>query len=224
LAPDEEPLASVEEMAALYLEAVRAVRPRGPYLLGGWSLGGVIAFEMAQRLRRAGEEVALLALVDTWAPLEGSRPGVAGDADLLALLAEDLGYAGPEEELRELREVLRVLPDGERIARFTEWMRGAAPDLPVPDPAEVPRRLAVYRATSRAVAEYGAAPYPGRITVLRASHGPPGDDPRLRWSRLSTEPLEVRTVPGTHHSIVREPGVRALADALLEPLRASAPD
>jgi thioesterase domain-containing protein len=55
-------------MAALYLEAVAEVRPQGPWLLGGSSMGGMIAFEMAQRLRAAGEEVALLALFDTYGP------------------------------------------------------------------------------------------------------------------------------------------------------------
>ncbi|HEX5759304.1 MAG TPA: thioesterase domain-containing protein, partial [Thermoanaerobaculia bacterium] len=64
----EEPLASVEEMAALYLDALGQVRPQGPWLLGGSSMGGMVAFEMAQRLRAAGEEVALLALFDTYGP------------------------------------------------------------------------------------------------------------------------------------------------------------
>ncbi|HEV2736909.1 MAG TPA: amino acid adenylation domain-containing protein, partial [Longimicrobiaceae bacterium] len=70
LAPGETPAGSVEEMAARYVEAVRSVQPRGPYLLGGWSVGGTVAWEMAQRLRAAGEEVALLALIDSWAPLD----------------------------------------------------------------------------------------------------------------------------------------------------------
>ncbi|HVF62225.1 MAG TPA: amino acid adenylation domain-containing protein [Thermoanaerobaculia bacterium] len=70
----EEPLASVEEMAALYLEAVAEVRPQGPWLLGGSSMGGMVAFEMAQRLRAAGDEVAL-ALFDTYGP--GQMPPAA---------------------------------------------------------------------------------------------------------------------------------------------------
>ncbi len=73
----EEPLATVEEMAALYLEAVREVRPRGPYLLGGSSMGGMVAYEMAQRLRAAGEEVGLLALFDTYGPGQMPSPPAA---------------------------------------------------------------------------------------------------------------------------------------------------
>ena len=70
----EEPLAMVEEMAALYLEAVREVRPRGPYFLGGSSMGGMVAYEMAQRLGAEGEEVALLALFDTYGPGQMPSP------------------------------------------------------------------------------------------------------------------------------------------------------
>src|SRR6202035_4383696 len=60
----EEPLASVEENAALYLSRVREAQPRGPYRIGGASMGGMIAFEMAHQLHAPGEEVALLTLID----------------------------------------------------------------------------------------------------------------------------------------------------------------
>ena len=54
----------VEDLAAHYLKDVKAICPKGPYLLGGHSFGGLVAFEMAQQLRRAGEEIGLLALID----------------------------------------------------------------------------------------------------------------------------------------------------------------
>ncbi|MFY0521989.1 alpha/beta fold hydrolase [Archangium gephyra] len=63
---DLEPCDSVQEMAALYLEALRTVQPRGPYLLGGWSMGGSIALEMARQLQQRGEQVELLALIDSY--------------------------------------------------------------------------------------------------------------------------------------------------------------
>jgi amino acid adenylation domain-containing protein len=65
---DQTPESSVEAMAAYYLTAIRSIQPEGPYRLVGWSVGGVIALELAQLLRRAGEAVELLALLDTWAP------------------------------------------------------------------------------------------------------------------------------------------------------------
>ena len=61
-----EPLHSIEEMAERYLQEIRAVQPTGPYYLGGYCLGGTVAYEMAQRLQAAGEEVALVAMLDTY--------------------------------------------------------------------------------------------------------------------------------------------------------------
>jgi amino acid adenylation domain-containing protein len=60
--------ASLEDLAASYAEAVAAVQPRGPYLLGGWSFGGIVAWETARRLEERGEEIALLALIDSRPP------------------------------------------------------------------------------------------------------------------------------------------------------------
>ena len=59
------PLTKVEEMAALYVKEIRRVQSHGPYFLGGYCMGGTVAFEVAQQLRAEGEPVALLALFDT---------------------------------------------------------------------------------------------------------------------------------------------------------------
>ena len=70
---EQPPHETLESLAALYVDAIRTVQPAGPYRLGGWSLGGTIAFEMARQLRSRGEEVALLALFDSWT--QSVRPG-----------------------------------------------------------------------------------------------------------------------------------------------------
>ncbi|MDF5722879.1 MAG: thioesterase domain-containing protein [Rhizonema sp. PD37] len=70
------PLTRIEDMAAYYIEAMRRVQPKSPYYLGGWSFGGWVAFEMAQQLQKSGEEVALLAVLDTLAPIPGNIPSL----------------------------------------------------------------------------------------------------------------------------------------------------
>jgi amino acid adenylation domain-containing protein len=70
------PLTRIEDMASHYIEALRRVQPKGPYFLGGWSFGGWVAFEMAQQLQKSGEEVALLAVLDTLAPIQGNIPSL----------------------------------------------------------------------------------------------------------------------------------------------------
>jgi thioesterase domain-containing protein len=103
--------ASIEEMADRYLESVRRVRPVGPYLLGGWSFGGVLAFEMARRLTAQGHTVPLLALIDSRAALPRGEGREWSDADLLELvtqeLEEDRGEA-VRSAFRGLKIVARV--------------------------------------------------------------------------------------------------------------------
>src|SRR6185436_8575015 len=79
----------MEELAAGYLESVREVQPEGPYLLAGWSLGAVIAYEMAQQIEGSGGTVSLLAMIDPSSPADG-RSGGIDDASLLAGFASDL--------------------------------------------------------------------------------------------------------------------------------------
>jgi pimeloyl-ACP methyl ester carboxylesterase len=53
-------------MATRYLRVLRKVQPSGPYFLGGYSMGGIVAYEMARRLLAEGDKVGLLALLDTY--------------------------------------------------------------------------------------------------------------------------------------------------------------
>jgi thioesterase domain-containing protein len=125
------PALAIEEMAADYLRAVRRIQPRGPYLFGGWSLGGVIALEMAQQARSALDEVELVAMLDSWAPhtirdeplsasseierrliaaLRGYEPRpYAGRAVLLAAASTSAQFAdGPAPGWRPIIERLEV--------------------------------------------------------------------------------------------------------------------
>ncbi len=68
------PERSVEEMARRHIERIRAIQPHGPYHLAGHSFGGIVAFEMAHQLRALGEEVALLAILDSFPPDPGAHP------------------------------------------------------------------------------------------------------------------------------------------------------
>jgi thioesterase domain-containing protein len=165
--PGEKPIETIEEMAALYLEAVRSVQPVGPYMMGGWSLGGLVAFEMARRLLEQGEEVGLLAIFDTRPPLliqEGtagpSAPDVdeyldAGEADVLAGM---VGYSIPvtAEELQPLETEQRLELLIERAAE--EQLLPAGIGMP-----EVRRYFELNRAGRRAARLYRSEPVAVRV-------------------------------------------------------------
>ncbi|WP_368667338.1 amino acid adenylation domain-containing protein [Corallococcus sp. AB030] len=104
------PLDTVEAMAALYVNAVRTVQPHGPYRLGGWSMGGVVAFEMARQLQARGETVELVALIDPSPATDDRVPLDVDDAAQVAALFElDQGQlATPEATTETGRTLLHV--------------------------------------------------------------------------------------------------------------------
>ncbi|HYO58090.1 non-ribosomal peptide synthetase [Archangium sp.] len=210
----ESPLSRVEDMARRYVEQVRAVQPEGPYLLGGWSLGGTVAYEMARELRRQGQEVALLVLLDSFAPAEPPPPEPE-DATLLAGVAADLARsAGREISLTP--ESLAGLSPEERLRVLWTHAREAGLFPPGTGLEELRALLEVARANLRAVARYNPEPYAGRVVLLRARDARRGAevDPTHGWGRLISSGLAVEEVPGDHHGVLRAPHVGELAERL----------
>ena len=206
----EKPEFSIASLAAEYAGQVRSIQPKGPYLLGGHSVGGVVAFEMAQQLQQQGERVAVLALFDTWYPTRGWRYWVnriAGRRFVRHLRA--LWRRKHGEWLAYLRCALGTRRQRERHA----GVRGeAAPGEA--NPAKLYWRP-FRNAYVRALAQYVPKPYAGRpIMFLSSKEAKQILDPRLMWRRVATEGLEVLRLPGDHLTLMREPSVCLLAEAL----------
>jgi hypothetical protein len=89
----QEPATSIEEMAAYYIEVMRGEQPEGPFVLGGWSMGGVVAYEMGRQLHAQGHEVSLLALLDAHLPGSGKQLEEMDDLRLLETFALDMGIS-----------------------------------------------------------------------------------------------------------------------------------
>ncbi|HEX2211108.1 MAG TPA: amino acid adenylation domain-containing protein [Longimicrobium sp.] len=207
------PRTRVQEMAAGYLAELREVQPEGPYRLGGWSMGGLVAFEMARMLEAAGETVELLALLDTRAP-GGGVPGV--DADDPALLDGFLLHLGlapdrmdrpddapADERLRHAWEAARaagVIPPGLELGRFWElW--------------------SVFRANVAAAGRYAPGPCAADLLlVLAEDRAGPAEAEAARWDALTTGRVWTRMVKGDHFALVREPAVHRVAALLARAL------
>jgi amino acid adenylation domain-containing protein len=212
----EAPLSDLEEMAAYYLAAVRAFRPDGPYRLGGWSFGGVVAWEMARRLAAAGEAPELLALIDT-APLgaEGEPADRRDPADVVWHTVA--GVAGWPAASRVDVERIRGLPPREQVLAMIRGIE--APHLlPESRADEVLALIAVRAANVRAQEGYRPGRYPGRLTYFRTAGSGHADAhaPGLAfWSALADGGTVVHAVSGSHGSILHEPHVERVAAALL---------
>jgi thioesterase domain-containing protein len=207
-------LEGMDVIASRYLEALRAFQPHGPYRLGGWSLGGTFAFEMARRLRREHEEVDALLFIDSHGPEPaGFEP--ADESILLASLVHDFaGVVGQSFEVSQ--DDLRRLPAEERLDWILDLARRSniLPESFVSEQAR--RHWEVFRANVRAVESYvPAAPeeLPLRTVLFRATTQPPQAEgrPALGWDAWIAGPLEVVPLEGDHYSLVRDPAVRDLA-------------
>src|SRR5208337_925652 len=116
----QDPHTRIEDMAAWYIQALQTVQPTGPYLLGGWSMGGVVAFEMAQQLHAQGQRAALLALLDTRIPTADEE---FADADFeVTLLVDFVRYFGLS---LDPHDSLARLPKHELLDRAIEHAKRA---------------------------------------------------------------------------------------------------
>jgi aspartate racemase len=181
------PLTRIEDMTECYLREIRTVQDEGPYLLGGRSsTGGLVAFEMAQRLVAGGEDVALLMLIDpSGSPAaKRFRPGHAIRRRSIVRYPR--------------RTVKRVTRDFKNLFD-----------------AQARRFQRVRDANEQANRSYVPDIYPGRIVVFmsEARRTRPRFDPysEFGWAKLADGGLDFHVVPGTHENMLREPHVHAAA-------------
>jgi len=199
------PHTRIEDMAAEYIREIRTVQPQGPYFLGGFSLGGKVAFEMAQQLHFLGEKVAMVALFDTQGP-EWLKP-LPVNARVSRHLANLLRLK-PKEKLAYVQKKLTRRYDSAQIQ-------------PLP---QVQHKSLLQQAHEQADRDYIAQVYPGRVILFRASEQPVewleewlqwwGIDPKLGWGSLVTGGLDLYEVPGHHMNMFKEPYIQVLAEKL----------
>lgn len=213
----EEPFTRIEHIAAHFLQEIRRVQPDGPYYLIGACMGGVVAYETAQQIRAAGHAVGLLALLETWPPVNASgrflTPGGRALLDLmmdrLRLTIRMLSQLRGRRRFQYLLDRMKVV--GQMVAR-RDAFRG--------DRSELYLRL-VTQANLLALQQYEPRVYPGRAVLFRAEGRVVAatDDRRLAWRQLTTGGLEVCTVPGDDSgTMLEEPHVRMVASHLKEHL------
>ncbi|MDG4763203.1 amino acid adenylation domain-containing protein [Solwaraspora sp. WMMD406] len=226
-----EPKRSVPALAASYLAAIRRVQPHGPYTIGGWSFGGVVAFEMARQLTVAAGQVEQLILIDPIARRPGDPVPVADDVLIDWFFWELL-------PLDQDRPVLEPIPANlvtpEEKLDFVARRAGAAGLLRAGDSRAAVRRLfEVFKANWEAIITYRPEVVDQDVTLLRARdplpallvpmHDIAGTlhlDPRNGWGELTTGRIDVCDVPGNHLALMEPPYVTGVADRITDLLAA----
>nr|WP_314262184.1 SDR family oxidoreductase [uncultured Devosia sp.] len=217
---DTPPHETFEEAAASCIAEMRAIQPEGPYLLAGFSGGGVVAYEMAQQLRAVGEEVSQLIMLDTPVP---TQPALS-TLDKANIRLQDLRREG--------------------VGLFASWLlikvawknleREKQNALALERGSDRLNNEMVEAAFYRALGRYEVRPYPGEVTLFRPNpqieyHLSNGrklvaDRNFFRedngWTPYVGK-LTVTVIPGDHDSMVLDPNVRVLADHIRRQLAAS---
>jgi amino acid adenylation domain-containing protein len=205
----QKPHTRIEDMAAHYIQALQTVQPTEPYLLGGWSMGGVVAFEMAQQLHAQGQRVALLALLDSRiAAPDETFP--EEDSEMILLLETYFGISfGPMESLAQR-------PKDEQSVFILEHAKSAGLVPAELGVSQARRFVELLRSDLRATQNYEPHLYPGRVTLFKASEtlGGTSPDPTFGWSEWASGGVEVHVIPGNHANLVYEPHVEVLAAKL----------
>jgi aspartate racemase len=197
-----------EAWAADYLKVVRQIQPEGPYMLGGMCTGALIAFDMAIQLEAQGQQVALLAIFDTWDRLTLNRLWVVNyylrhlrvlrrqsQQVLIKAFLKKIGAA--------LQNIVRKsVPSSsgeEPLVQHNPWKTGYKPNV-----------------------EFVPTIFSGHLTVYRIHRRPYFRirDEALGWCKRVRGEVDVEYVPGEHSTILRDPNVQVVARNLRQRIRA----
>jgi amino acid adenylation domain-containing protein len=204
-----EPMDSIAGLAAHYLNAVRAVQPRGPYLLTGWCMGGVVAYEMACQLAAVGESTDLMAIISANAN-EPVPEAYARDEGKLLL---NVVYGG-RLELRP--EDLAGLTSEERLNAVFTAAKGASDVRQDIMTREQLRRITrLYQVHAEASLSYEPGQLDSDVVLYRPSEGHEGAPPDLGWAKFVRGQLEIETINGTHYTLLGGPNGEVLAERIL---------
>ncbi len=217
----QQPLDSIPAMASTYLKVIQDILPNGPYLVGGHSFGGLVAFEIASQLEAIGKPVEHLLIIDTHPPLATTELEASLDdnAALLTFFVEQI-CLHVNEDINISYEYLSSLEEAEQLEYVLQLLR--THQLIPPDVGNnfVTGFLNVYKTNSRAIVRYQPQPIQSSISIFktRALTELFPEDPTVGWGKLTNTKVRIYPVIGGHQSILKEPDVKNLAETIQQVL------
>lgn len=214
-----DPHETVEAMASAYVEELLAVRPSGPYLLGGYCMGGTVAYEMARQLAARNHPVPLLVLFDTYnfaarIPSRGALDRVHRLGQKVVFHFSNLLRAGNRGRWEYFVSKLRLVRD-----QAQRWRQNPGPSRP---PGNTPGKgLSIESINHEAGMNYQPVPTPVKLIVFKPERSYADyPDPRMGWEPFAKGGLEIVELPLNPHAMLVDPYVQHLARALRQRLEA----
>ena len=202
-------LLRVEDMAAKYLREMQTIQPQGPYFVGGYSFGGIVAYEIAQQIRSQGQEVALLAMLDT------CRPGYERRLSFkrrILLHINNIFRRGHKYIAHKAKGWYKQFHYNTKQVCNHYFPTGSHVILP-----EDKKYLEISNAHKQALNTYVFRPYVGKLTLFRTRDENRTEaigleyDSHFGWGEIVMGDLDIKYIPGSHLSLLNEPNVRVLA-------------
>ncbi|WP_417446644.1 non-ribosomal peptide synthetase [Kangiella sp.] len=203
----------IEDIASKYVERILINQPEGPFRLGGWCFGGVLAYESASQLKALGHDVEAIHVFDTRAPIVANHPSDGDDATLLSWFARDL--AVPHNKTLDIPiEILREIEPEDQF----EYVLDRAREINILDAdTDVDSLLnffQVYIANGMALQMYEEKRYDLDVYLYRAEDEPEDYGEYLGWDSILSNDFSVVDIPGDHNSIMYKPNVHQIAEHL----------
>jgi aspartate racemase len=208
------PSTSLSTMVARYIAEIRQVQPNGPYFIGGYSFGGWAAYEIARKLREAGDEVALLAILDTHCRTGTPSLSLSARISLAREHARSKRQLGAfstkfgETVVNSVR--LNVMSRAYRLGVWRSRLEARFSRYPI-------------EAHSVALRRYRPVTYAGDATLFHTKPIEPGISSHYDgWRKLILGRLTTKPITGTHYDMMYEPDVATLAQALADSIACAA--
>ena len=202
-----------EQIAEVYIQAIRAVQPSGQYLLGGWSLGGLLAWEIARQLSAQGESIGLLALIDTYPLMKAPDVQDSQQVSVLPWFALDLARS-VGKDVNEMRDdFLQLGPEKQWETVQTALVQyGVVPREKAR--TETARLVDIFTRNFRAMEKYSLRRTEQHVLLLAAAEGGNAERLTREWKRWAGGGVDFKLVPGDHYTMLKPPNVRSIAEAL----------
>ena len=196
---------SLQSIALCLLKKIMAAQPKGPYVIGGYCLGGILAYEIASQLQSAGHEVSLVVLVDP------PNPTFTESCDSPARLVNYLGYALQRAGRLGVRVSLKYF--SEHVFKYCARIFGTKSTRTEMGIAQ--------RTIEVAALKYSPNEYDGKVLLLLASEHPPQVNRLIGWQAVVPRGLQAQYLNSHHRDLLKAENVRIVADALVSQLMAT---
>ena len=227
----EEPVDEVEALADRYIKEIKQVQPYGPYLVGGHSFGGIVAYEVGRKLRQRGDEVARVIMIDACPAVPGQFEPPWDEVAVIEELWTIRQHAFQDDGAprRRVDQSLTPAEQREQLGRFL----GASGTRPVEE--HIATIMGVYQAQVEALVRYEPKASDLRVTLIKATGGFPHvlkddrhvelyfDSPANGWERVPMRELDVVEVAGDHFTMLVPPALTGLAQAVRDAIASVPP-